>query len=114
MEQRFEIKPSVLADLVKSQGKLVLRPAGKSVAGNKEQGLGRCAHVLQGECSVGIPFLGWYVEQAIIANMQAFYNLYPGYIQHFVDMVVKRWGNGDVHSLRMAVDKMLAEEKAAE
>lgn len=118
MEQRFEIRPSVLADLVKSHGKLVLSPASKIAVGDSledmEQEQGSCLHVLQGECGVGIPFLGWYVEQAIIANMQTFYGQYPGHIQRFVDMVVKRWGTGDVSSLRMAVDKMLSEEKATE
>lgn len=114
--QTFEIKPSVMADIVTSSGKLVVKPgcANDSDAENKPQSSESCVHTLTGECRVAVPFLGWYVEQAIIGNMQTFYKQYPGYIQRFVEMVVNRWGNGHPSSLRRAVDKMLAEEKASE
>lgn len=100
-----------MPDLVKSNGVLSLEPL-RATPG--EEALDGCLHTLAGECSVSVPFIGWYAEQAIIDNMQTFYDNYPPLIADFVTMVVDRWGDGSVRSLRSAVDNMLAEEKVAE
>lgn len=110
LEQSFKIRPSALGDIVKSSGRLVVRPI-DSPAANKDNDHS-CLHTLSGECAVTFPFIGWYAEQAIIDNMRNFYKTYPAHIADFVDMIVKRWGDGSKESLRSAVDAMLAAEKA--
>lgn len=105
--QTFSVRPGVMSDYVKSEGELRMQET-RDVGGGGEEG---CLQLLSGQCSVSIPFVGWYVEQAIVANMTAFYEEYPKHVAAFVDMVVKRWGDGSIESLRDAVDKMLAEAK---
>lgn len=111
--QTFEVRPSILTDLVKTYGQLSIKPPPLQIS-LAEQSQHSCRHILSGECCVSIPFLGWYAEQAIISNIKTFHESYPKYIQGFVDMVVRRWGDGDPQSLREAVERMLAEEKTAE
>lgn len=121
LRQSFSIRPGVLADFVKSEGQVVMEALsdggavingeGKDAKRGDLRGVDGCLHVLSGECRVSIPFVGWYVEQAIVANMTTFYDAYPKHVKAFVDLVVKRWGDGSVESLRDAVDRMLAEEK---
>ena len=104
--QQSTIVPGIMADLVQSRAQLTL----EQMEGGEKDGEG-CMHKLSGECNVGIPFLGYYVEQAIIANMKEFYAGYARHIDGFVDMVVRRFGDGSMASLRMAVDRLVAEEK---
>lgn len=109
LRQSFSIRPGVMSDYVRTEGEIRMQEVG-DVAGEG----GGCLQVLSGECRVSMPFLGWYVEQAIVANMRTFYEGYPGHVAAFVDMVVNRWGDGRIESLRQAVDNMLAEAKEME
>lgn len=68
--QNFVITPGVLAELVTTTGDLALYP---DADGNRKS----CRHVLSGTVTVGIPFLGGYVEEAVVENMRAFYAKYP-------------------------------------
>ena len=102
-EQTFDIKPGIMCEVVKSGGTLTLE-----ASGNKDE---ICVHTLAGQCRVSIPFLGWYVEQAIIDNMKHFYKGYAKHIDDFVNMVVHKYGDGSVSSLRMAIDRLCADEK---
>lgn len=113
LEQTFQIQPSFLPNLVKSNGRLSVKPLESDLANNEADG-SSCLHTVSGECSVSVPLIGWYAEQAIIDNMRNFYDSYPDHVSNFVNMVVNRWGNGSVDSLRAAVCNMLAEEKTQE
>lgn len=71
-----------------------------------------CLHALAGECTVSIPFVGYYADPAVVANMRTFYETYPAHIDAFVDMVVNKYGDGTRAPLPAAVDRLVAEEKA--
>lgn len=100
--QTFDIKPGIMADIVKSTGRLTLEAYG-------EKGT-HCMQTIAGECDVGIPLLGWYVEQAIIANMKSFYKEYGRHVDSFVSMVVQKYGDGTRGSLRKGIDRLCADE----
>lgn len=75
--QNFVITPGVLAQVVETTGSLTLYEDEKD---------GRlCRHVLKGRCEVAIPLLGWYIEAAIIGNMETFYKNYEGHIVRLRD-----------------------------
>lgn len=107
--QGFDIRPGVLADIVTSSGKLVLGVA--EPREGEKVGVEQCVHSLVGSCAVAVPMLGYFVEQAIIANMNDFYDEYVGHIDAFVQMLVQEFGDGSRDSLNSAVDNMLAHEK---
>lgn len=66
--QNFCITPSIMADYVQTKGDLALYP---HPSGDES----RCIHVVSGTCNVGVPFFGSYIEDAVIANMRAFYDV---------------------------------------
>jgi hypothetical protein len=48
---------------------------------------------LSGTCSVSILFLGSYVEEAIVANMNTFYAEYPAHVESIRDdLLLGRFG----------------------
>lgn len=71
-----------------------------------------CLHTLTGNVTVGVPFIGYYVEQAIVANMNQFYSYYPAHVDDFISVLVNKYGDGSRASLNSAIDRMLADEKA--
>lgn len=111
-EQSFSIQPSVLAEYIKSTGKLLMHELQPDVA--QDAAVERCLHVLEGECSVDIPFVGSFVEQAIISNMHEFYAGYAEVIDQFKVMLTKTYGDGSEASLRQAVQRVIAEHKSAQ
>ena len=62
---------------------------------------------------MSVPLLGWHIEQAIISNIHQFYKDYGKHIDDFVNMVVTRFGDGNMDSLGVAIDRLCAEEKEA-
>jgi hypothetical protein len=74
LSQTFVITPGVLADYICTKGELSISP---HPSGDPT----RCLHVLAGTCNVSLPFVGYYIEEAIVANMQAFYDNYPAHIR---------------------------------
>jgi hypothetical protein len=80
--QSFVITPGVLADYICTKGTLSVEP---HPSGDPK----RCIHVLSGNCNVSLPFVGYYVEEAIIANMQTFYKAYPAHMLTMRDVLVK-------------------------
>jgi len=115
-EQGFSIQPSVMPNIVKSAGKLILLNLERDESEDSKEALReeRCLHVLRGECSVAVPVIGYYVEQAIIANMHTFYNNYPSHINAMKNVLIKTYGDGSDKSLRAAVQRVLAEERRAD
>lgn len=73
--------------------------------------LSSCWHTVSGTVTVTVPFVGYYVEQAVISNMQQFYARYPDHIDGFVDMVINEFGDGTKASLSAAVDRLLENEE---
>lgn len=101
--QHFLASPNMFGELVSTAGKLYM----EQVKGEE----GRCMHIVSGECSVTIPLLGYYMEQAIIANLEAFYETYSFHIKCFVDMVLKQYGNGGPRALEHAINELMKNEK---
>lgn len=110
------IKSSILGDVLTTTATLTLYDdddtddASSSESGASDSG--SCVYSLSGEVCVTIPLMGYYAEQAVIANMTDFYRTYPRHIDDFVQMAVKRYGDGTLSSLSKAVDKMMSLEKA--
>lgn len=113
LRQSFNIRTSIMADLVKTSGFLFIK-APQPLNTSAEQAHDTCHHVISGECCVSIPILGWYAEQAIISNIKNFYKDYPTFVQGFADMVMRRWGDNNSLTLRDAIERMLVEEKVVE
>lgn len=101
-EIRYSITPGVLAEYITMNGVLQMRPS-------STKGAEGCRQVITGTCTVDIPFVGWYVEQAIISNMQTFYEGYPEHIDAFVNMLVTTFGDGTRASMNDAFERMLKE-----
>ena len=101
-KMNFDIVPGVMEEYVKMNGVLTMLP-------NGDKGVG-CVQVIEATCQVDIPFIGYYVEQAILANLNSFYDTYPVHIQDFVKMAVHKYGDGTAHSLPNAVEKMCMED----
>ncbi len=103
-EAKFSIMPGVLQDYITMSGVLKMKPS--ATEGDKG-----CIQTIEGSCQVDIPFVGWYVEQAIISNMQTFYETYPDHITAFVQMVAKTYGDGTADPLDLAFERMVKEEE---
>lgn len=111
-EQTFTIRPGVLEEYVATSGSLRLLEADVPRDGIEGTGTVKgCRHILSGECCVSIPLIGWYIEQAIIANMNTFYGDYPLRIREFKNMVLTKYGDGSEDALHAVFDRMVAEEK---
>lgn len=102
--QDSTIRPTVMGDVILTRARLSLE--------EDPEDRGGCLHSLAGEVGVSLLFIGYYVEQAIVANMKSFYGNYPGHIDDFVHMVINKYGDGTRESLSKAIDVMLAEEKS--
>lgn len=100
LKQEFSVRPAIMTDLVKTEGTLELIDLGD----------GSCNHVLEGECDVMVPVLGWYVEQAVVANMNTFYKKYGTYVNMFKESLMQKFG-GEGVTLNEAVEKMLADDE---
>lgn len=85
--QNFVITPGVLADLVTTTGDLALYP---DAGGNQNS----CRHVLSGTVTVGIPFLGGYVEEAVVENMRTFYAKYPAALTAVAADILPEFADG--------------------
>ncbi|KAI0566687.1 hypothetical protein FGB62_6g010 [Gracilaria domingensis] len=96
--QSSVITPCLMGDVVCTRLTLTI----DEVEGDKS----RCVHTLEGECDVSIPWLGPFVEQAIISNMQTFYDTYNEHVKAFVKMVTRTYGDGSEASLDQAVKKL--------
>ena len=75
-----------------------------------------CLQTIRGKCTVDIAFLGWYIEQAICANMDTFYETYPTHINSFVSKLIDKF-DGDPDDLLPALNRMeraVAEQKGAD
>lgn len=79
--QTFTITPGVLAEFISTNGQLTVdsHPSGDEM---------RCVHILSGTCNVSIPFVGGYVEDAIVTNMDTFYADYPEHIANMVSGIL--------------------------
>lgn len=110
--QQSVVRPTILGDVITTTATLTMA---EDTDDGSEQGDGEvqsCLHTLSGTVSVAIPFLGYYVEQAVVSNMRQFYSTYADHVANFVDMVVSKYGDGTESSLPHAIDQLLAEEKA--
>lgn len=101
--QHSVVKPTILGDVVTTTATLTMS--------EDEQENNVCVHTLAGTVTVLVPFLGYYVEQAVVSNMQQFYTDYASHVSNFVQMVISKYGDGTMSSLPRAVDHILAEEK---
>lgn len=113
------IKPNLFAELISTSLTLSVEPdtsnsqphfASEDCDPAHESALG-CVHTLVGHATVSVPFLGYLAEQAIIANIDSFYEKYPRYVKDFVRMLVHKYGDGTLNSLSAAIDAVLKEEK---
>lgn len=101
--QYFTVCPNILPEVIATTGCLTMDE-------DKDDNT-RCVHTLRGECNVSIPLLGYYVEQAVISNMEAFYDTYNEHVKAFVKMVVNEFGDGTLASLGEAVEQLLRDER---
>lgn len=69
-----------------------------------------CLHTLSGSVAVSVPFLGYFVEQAVVTNMKQFYSEYSTHVHAFFDMAMQKYGDGTRASLSSAIDRILIEE----
>lgn len=115
-EMHFSITPGVLEEYIKMTGVLKLATCVSSDHDEVEDEKSPhtdsmvCVQTIQATCQVDIPFVGYYVEQAILANMNSFYDIYPTHIQGFTRMLVDAYGDGTKDSLYTAVDRILEQE----
>ncbi|CAN8061485.1 unnamed protein product [Agarophyton chilense] len=103
--QHSSIRPVMMGDVVCTTAVLSV----EEVQGDAQ----RCVHTIEGECCVRIPWVGYYAEQAIISNMQSFYETYNAHVRAFVGMVQSEFGDGSAASVPAAVDKLLLLERAS-
>lgn len=110
--QESVVHPTILGDVITTTATLTMALDDDidGEAEDKEQNQS-CLHTLSGNVTVSIPFLGYYVEQAVVSNMKQFYSTYADHVANFVEMAVKKYGDGNSSSLPQAVDRLLAEEK---
>lgn len=121
--QRSVIHPAILGELITTEACLTLltgeRADGDGVGDDAGDGTddsdggvvsSSCLHSLSGSVGVAVPFLGSFVEQAVVSNMKQFYADYPRHISDFVQFAVAEYGDGSVASLSSAVDRILAED----
>lgn len=120
--QKSVVHPTILGDVITTTATLTMALDNDCVANgdvidgdveDKEQ-IQSCLHTLSGNVTVSIPFLGYYVEQAVVSNMKQFYSTYADHVANFVEMTVKKYGDGTRSSLPQAIDRLLAEEKTRE
>lgn len=69
-----------------------------------------CTHTIEGDTVVNMPYFGYYIEQAIVKNLELFYRGYPQHVSNFKGFLVERFGDGDVRSLENAVQSVLERE----
>lgn len=121
--QKSLVRPTILGDVITTTATLTMDVDSDSVTATADnvdgqdeddENIQACLHTLSGSVNVCIPFLGYYVEQAVVSNMQQFYSTYADHVANFVEMAVKRYGDGTNSSLPHAIDQLLAEEKARE
>ncbi|PXF43617.1 hypothetical protein BWQ96_06626 [Gracilariopsis chorda] len=101
--QYFTVRPNILQEVISTTGCLTMEEDMDDKT--------RCVHTLWGECNANIPLLGYYVEQAIISNMEAFYDTYNTHVKGFVKMIVNEFGDGTLASLDEAVERLLRDER---
>ena len=97
--QNFNCKPTVLSEFVTTDGSLFVK--------RKEGDEKKCIHTIQGQTTVNMPLLGYYIEQAIVRNMQAFYSTYPKHVKNFKQYLVNEFVDGDLSKLEVAVQRVL-------
>lgn len=104
--QNFVITPGVMSEYVTTTGSLSLY--------EKEDDDMSCQHVLRGQCEVGIPLVGWYVESAIIQNMNTFYKSYEGHIARVRDELLGNSSTKEmVQKARVVYEEDLEQRKMA-
>lgn len=104
-ELKFSIATGVLGEYITMSGTTTLTPCPNDSRS--------CIQTIRGKCTVDIAFLGWYIEQAICANMDTFYETYPTCIQNFVNKLINEF-DADPDDLLPALDRMeraVAEQK---
>lgn len=69
-----------------------------------------CLHTLTGSVAVSIPFLGYFVEQAVVTNMKQFYSEYSTHVHAFFDMAMHKYGDGTRESLPSAIERIVLED----
>lgn len=100
-ELDFEISTGVLGDYYTMHGHTRLE-----VNPDDKDGLS-CIQTIHGTCKVEIPFVGWYVEQAILLNMGQFYDAYPGHIANFVQELIGSYeGTKQTDGLLEALERL--------
>lgn len=104
--QNFVITPGVMSEYVTTTGSLSLY--------EKEDDGMSCQHVLNGRCEVAIPLVGWYVESAIIQNMNTFYKSYEGHIVRVRDELIGNLSAEEmVRKARMVYEEDIERRKVA-
>ncbi|GAB0495232.1 hypothetical protein MMPV_006531 [Pyropia vietnamensis] len=119
----FKITPSFLTALSSTSGSLTIVPGPAAdavatpeadaavVASPTADAADVCAHIVDGTATVRVPYLGGYVEKAIVDNLQAFYALYPGCVGRFCAWLVEAYGTPadgpGVDGLRAAASRYL-------
>lgn len=100
----FKITPSFLTALSSTAGSLSIVPGRAAaavatpeadaavVAAPTADDADVCAHIVDGSATVRVPYLGGYVEKAIVDNLLAFYALYPGCVGRFCAWLVGAYG----------------------